>query len=338
MYIVGIAVCVGCVTAFRTLRSILGPIDAMVIRFKNISRGQVDLTQRLDADRKDELGEVATWFNVMADKVEGVVRKVGETTGALAASAEELTASAQELSAGAEQVASQAHIVSAASEQISRSVQTVSVGTEEMTASIKEIARNANDAAKAATHAVKVAESTNALVDKLGISSMQIGKVVKTITSIAEQTNLLALNATIEAARAGEAGKGFAVVANEVKELAKETAKATEDIGQQIEAIQGDSKGTVGAIAQIGAGDQPDQRHLQHHRQRRRGADATTNEINRNVAEVAKGSSEIARNILGVAEAAKATTTSISNTRKSADSLARMASELQVLVNHFKYA
>ena len=120
-----------------------------------------------------------------------------------------------------------------------------------MTASIKEIAKNSNDAARVVSSAVKMAENTNSTVAKLGESSGEIGKVIKVITSIAQQTNLLALNATIEAARAGEAGKGFAVVANEVKELAKETAKATEDISQRIEAIQGDTKGSVDAIAQI---------------------------------------------------------------------------------------
>jgi len=188
-----------------------------------------------------------------------------------------------------------------------------------------------------ATSAVKVADKTNAIVAKLGESSAEIGNVVKVITSIAEQTNLLALNATIEAARAGEAGKGFAVVANEVKELAKQTARATEDISRKIEAIQDDTKGAVGAIAQIGTiinqiNDLQNTIASAVEEQT-----ATTGEISRNVTEAAKGSSEIAQNVTGVAQAARGTTEGASDTKKSADELSKMALDLQQLVGQFKY-
>src|SRR4029453_498474 len=184
----------------------------------------------------------------------------------------------------------QANVVSAASEQVSRNVQTVATGTEEMSASIREIAKNANEAARVATNAVRVAESTNITVAKLGESSADIGKGIKVVTSIAQQTNLLALNATIEAARAGEAGKGFAVVANEVKELAKETAKATEDIGQKIGAIQRDSGDAGKALSEI----RPIVGQVDQLSTTIAGAveeqTATTSEMGRNVAEAARGS------------------------------------------------
>ena len=134
----------------------------------------------------------------------------------------------------------QLNVVSGSAEEVSRNIQTVAAGTEEMTASIREIAKNATDAAGVAAQAVSVATATNTTVAKLGDSSAEIGNVIKVITSIAVQTNLMALNATIEAARAGEAGKGFAVVANEVKDLAQETSRATEDIARRVEAIQVD--------------------------------------------------------------------------------------------------
>ena len=186
-------------------------------------------------------------------------------------------------------------------------MQTVSTATEEMSASIKEISKNASEAAEVASSAARLAGTTNATMTKLSESSAEIGNVIKVITSIAEQTNLLALNATIEAARAGEAGKGFAVVANEVKELAKETAKATEDIGAKVEAIQNDAKGAVLAIDEITTviGRINDiQNTIASAVEEQTG---TTNEISRNISETAKGSSDIASNITGVATAAKET-------------------------------
>ena len=254
------------------------------------------------------------------------------TVQTLASAAQELTSVSQQMASNSEETASQASVVSAAAEQVSRNVETVASAAEEMGASIKEIAKNANEAARVATTAVKVADKTNTTVSKLGESSAEIGNVIKVITSIAQQTNLLALNATIEAARAGEAGKGFAVVANEVKELAKQTAKATEDIGRKIEAIQTDTKGAVDAIAQIGTiiGQINDiQSTIASAVEEQT---ATTAEISRNVSEAALGSREIAQNVMGVADAARSTTEGAANTKSSAEELARMAVELQNLV------
>jgi methyl-accepting chemotaxis protein len=205
-----------------------------------------------------------------------------------------------------------------------------------MTASIREVAKQATDAARVATAGVRVAQTTNATVAKLGESSGEIGQVIKVITSIAEQTNLLALNATIEAARVGEAGKGFAVVANEVKDLARETARASEDIGRKIEAIQTDSREVVRAISEIGTiinqindiqgmiASAVEEQTL------------TTREIGRNLAEAAFGTGEIARNISGVAEAARNTSSGAHQTQNSAALLSKLASELSGLVARFK--
>jgi methyl-accepting chemotaxis protein len=188
-----------------------------------------------------------------------------------------------------------------------------------------------------ASQAVTEAADTNANVAKLGESSTEIGNVIKVITSIAEQTNLLALNATIEAARAGEAGKGFAVVANEVKELATETARATEDIAQRIETIQGDTTAAVESINRITetiARINDIQNAIASAVEEQA---ATTNEIGRNVAEAAKGTNEIAENITGVAHAAADTAQGVGSTQEAAGELARMAEELKGLVSEFTY-
>jgi methyl-accepting chemotaxis protein len=221
---------------------------------------------------------------------------------------------------------------------VSKNVQTVATASEEMSSSIKEISKNAAEAARIATGAVSTAHTTNATITKLGESSQEIGNVIKLITSIAQQTNLLALNATIEAARAGEAGKGFAVVANEVKELAKETTKATEDISQKIAAIQGDTQGAVSAIKQISDVINQINDISSTIASAVEEQTATTNEMGRNISEAAKGSTEIAQNITGVATAAQSTSTGATQTQTSSAELSQMASELQRLVGQFKYS
>ncbi len=256
---------------------------------------------------------------------------------ALAAASEEMSATAGSIAASAEETSAQSGVVSAAAEQVSRNIQTVATGAEEMGASIREISQNANEAARVGSSAVAVAEATNATVTRLGDSSWAIGDVVKVITSIAEQTNLLALNATIEAARAGEAGKGFAVVANEVKDLARETAKATENIGRRVVAIQADTAGAVEAIAEISTVIARMNDFQTTIASAVAEQTATTNEMSRNVTEAATGSSEIAQNITGIAGAAQTTSSGVQDTQQASGDLARMSSELQTLVGNFRY-
>jgi methyl-accepting chemotaxis protein len=296
-----------------------------------------DLTQDVVVSGDDAVGQMGAGLERFFSDLRNSIASIAENASALAGASEELSAVSTQMSSNAEETSSQANVVSAASEQVSMNVQTVSTGVEELNAAIREIAKNASDAARVSQQAVSVAESTNLTISKLGDSSLEIGKVVKVITSIAEQTNLLALNATIEAARAGEAGKGFAVVANEVKELAKETAKATEDISLKIDAIQTDTQGAVEAIREISEVINQINDISNTIASAVEEQTATANEMGRNVAEAARGASEIAQNITSVASAADSTTQGASNSQQAASELSRMAADLQDLVSRFKY-
>ena len=271
------------------------------------------------------------------EALKNLLATVSDNATALAGASEELSSVSTTMSATAEETSVQANVVSAASEEVSKNVQTVACGVDELNAAIKEIAKSASESAKVSQQAVNVANKTNGTIAKLGESSCEIGKVVKVITSIAEQTNLLALNATIEAARAGEAGKGFAVVANEVKELAKETAKATEDISHKIETIQTDTRGAVEAIRQISDVINQINEISTSIACAVEEQTATANEMGRNVSEASKGSNEISENITAVATAAQSTTEGANNTQQAAIEIARMAAELQQLVLEFKF-
>jgi len=268
-------------------------------------------------------------------RIHDLLAAVTRNAEKLADASENLSTVSLELTASAQQTYTQSSVVSRSSEGVSQNVQTVAAGVEEMGVSIREISKNAHEAARVGTTAVRVAEQTNAAVAHLGESSAEIGKVIKTITSIAQQTNLLALNATIEAARAGEAGKGFAVVANEVKELAKETARATEEISRKIEAIQRDTRSAVEAIIEIGKIIVRINDYQNTIASAVEEQTATTQEIARSISEAARGTTDIAHNIEAVTSAAESTTGGANQTQNAALLLALMAGDIWTLVGGF---
>jgi methyl-accepting chemotaxis protein len=330
-----VALANGIFVAVFLSRRIAGATRSVLSQAEAIAAG--DLTRDdLKVRSQDELGDLTTAINKMSGSLKRMIQAITENTLQVASASEELNVTSQQITANSEETSAQADVVSKAAHAVSQNLQTVATGAEEMGASIKEIAKNATEAAKVATSAVKVAETTTATVSKLGDSSLEIGQVIKVITSIAQQTNLLALNATIEAARAGEAGKGFAVVANEVKELAKETAKATEDISRKIEAIQTDTKAAVEAIASISTVINQINDISSTIASAVEQQNATTNEMSRNVNEAARGSSEITSNIAGVAEAAQGTTRGATDTQNASRQLVETCTQLRRLVEQFK--
>lgn len=276
------------------------------------------------------VGPMVTW-EVVTAKAE-LVTTLEETAGQLAAAAEELSATATQLNQNSATTMEQSTAAAANTEEVSKGVQIVATNTEEMVASIKEISRNTSEAANISKETMKRTQDTNKTITQLGTSSVEIGNVIKVISSIAQQTNLLALNATIEAARAGEAGKGFAVVANEVKELAKQTAKATDDITNRINAIQGDTKEAVGAINGISQVIEKLNLISVAIAAAVEEQTATANEVSRVVKESNKGVEGIADVVRNVSSAAKQSSTGAAQTLEAARSLSMLAEKLKDLV------
>lgn len=337
-WVVGIAGLTALLIGGATLVGIWVLADIIVRTRATVERMAAgDLTLELEIVQTDEIGNLGIMLNQFFATIRGAMAIISIHAAELGEASQSLGGVSRDMRGHASDTSSQASLSSASADQVSVSVQTVATAVEELSASIAEIAASASHAARTASTAVDRAQAANSTIASLESSSSEIGKVSQVISSIAEQTNLLALNATIEAARAGEAGRGFAVVANEVKELARESATATEDIRRRIEAIQQDSRKAIESIAEISgivttihdiqatiaaAVDQQT---------------ATTAEIGRNITEAAIGSSEIAAGVTGVAQAAEGTTRGAEAILSAAAALAEMSAELQRTVGQFRF-
>ncbi len=350
--------------AWYSVHSLMKPIDATIATLQDIAEGEGDLTRRLDESRGDELGDLARWFNIFASRIRDLVAIIAENAATLSGSSTELSSTAHSLANGANKSKEQSATVSAAAEEMSinmrnmaessdsmsQTIRSVAASIEEMNETIREIARNAEKSASVAGEASEIVSVSNDKISTLGSAADEIGRVIEVIQDIAEQTNLLALNATIEAARAGEAGKGFAVVATEVKELAKQTATATDDIRARIEAIQvstGEAVDSIKAISNVINNVNEVSRTIasaveeQSITTRQIADNVTTTasaaeSVARGVQETASASQEITENISRVDGVLQETVAGADESRVAGERLSELASEMNSLVGAFR--
>ncbi len=359
-----IAVVSAVILAFVIGRSISHPIRKVTLMIKDIAQGEGDLTHRLRIRSRDEIGEMAGWFNIFVEKLQSIISRIAANAQTLSQSAEELSSTANHLASDTNEMSSQSSTVAAAAEQLtlnidsmattgeemSNNIKSIASAVEEMTASITEVARNAEQASQVANEASNLAQSSDKKIGQLGEAAEAIGRVIEVIQDIAEQTNLLALNATIEAARAGESGKGFAVVANEVKELARQTAQATDDISKRIIAIQNSTSDSIDSIGKIREVIQNVNSVFRTIASTVEEQSITTREISQNISQTAgnsqqvslniqdtsNASQEISRNISGVDSNVRKTAGGVDKTRAASEQLSQLSHQLQELVGQFK--
>jgi methyl-accepting chemotaxis protein len=339
-------------------------VNSVVEGLHDIAEGEGDLTRRLTVKAKDELGDLAHWFNVFIEKLQGIIKNIAGNAEMLSNSSLNLTelsknmaATAQDVSVESENVASLSDLVNtnitsiaAAMEQSSVNLSTVATAGEEMTATINEIAGNTAQATQIASQAVNQVREATGRVEHLGRAALDISKVTETITEISEQTNLLALNATIEAARAGEAGKGFAVVANEIKELAHQTAKATEEIKNKVEGIQDTINGTVSEIenisgvitnvndivASIASAVEEQSCNTQEIAGNVTQASSGIQEVNAKVAESSTSVNQVAHNLTRMKNASNEMSQQSAQVNENTQSLSNLAEHLKEMVGQFR--
>ena len=361
---IAMAAVLGSVLAWLTSRGITNRINELAKTLKDIAQGEGDLTQRLPVTSNDELADVARWFNTFIENLQDIFQQIAGSASTLSGTSTELSATSTQMATGATNTSAQAATVAAATEEMTTNmgnmaasteemttnIQTVASAVEEITTSISEIAKTSEQASNIAKRATELTESSNTTIGQLGTAADEIGKVIEVIQDIAEQTNLLALNATIEAARAGDAGKGFAVVATEVKELARQTAEATEDIRKRIEGIQGSTHDAVRSIGEVGEAIKEVNNTSSTIASAVEEQSITTKEIASNVSQTAQAASsvstgvfdsacacqEINRNILSVDEAAKQTAQGAAQTQSAGLEMSKLSEELQTLVGAFK--
>ncbi|SFP34478.1 Methyl-accepting chemotaxis protein [Geodermatophilus dictyosporus] len=325
----------GGLAARQVGRRLTAPLEQLRARMAEIADGEGDLTQRMPVTGGDEVGQLSEAFNRFVGKVAGTVRDIGRCARQVAESASGVAQVADGLAGRAARSRDQAESAHAAASDISASVSSAAAGAEEMGLSISDIARSAAEAAAVGRQAAELARETETAIATLGTSSAEIGDVVRVIAAVAEQTNLLALNATIEAARAGEAGKGFAVVANEVKELAQEAARASDDIARRVEAIQADTGAAVGSITRIAEVVHAMNDHQLTIASAVEEQTATTRELTRSVAAAADGAGSVSGTLTVVSADARDSADDVDRARTSAGELDRLSQELTRLVGAF---
>ena len=335
MVTIVVAILLSILIGIRFRHSIIDPLHKTRGALNALAESRLN-TSIEGADYAGVVGQIAHSAQILQSNLRGAIQEISSNALMISASSEQLAVVSAQLNANAEETSSQANEVAQSSDIVSQNTQSVATSAEEFSTSIREISINAMEASRVANQAVSIANNTNEQMSKLSNSSIQIGEVVAVIADIAEQTNLLALNATIEAARAGELGKGFAVVANEVKELARSTAKATNEIGLSIDAIQADAKDAIESIGEITQiihkiDDISSVIATAVEEQA-----ATVSEISRNISTSADSSTRITETVEAVAIASRGISSGSSEIQNSSAELARVAAKLKELVSKFE--